>query len=90
MEEPVLELDNIRPSIKKKQATLYSLTHDYLIENFHKFTETNKIKIALGIVSKMAPQQVDGSHTVTKMTTVIKDGQPLEYNLGSPRATNLN
>ena len=59
----------------------------YLNDNFHKFTETNKIKVALEIVKKNIPQQIEGEVKVTTMPT-IKTGDsrlgllPLELKIG--------
>ena len=75
-------------SVKSKQEQLYRMCHDYLIENFPKFTEANKIKVALTLASKMAPQQIEGAYSVTKMGTVKADTKELEYNLGT-RASNF-
>lgn len=33
---------------------------DYLHDNFHKFSETNKIKIALELCKKDIPQEING------------------------------
>lgn len=74
---------NVGISIKNKQERLYTLCHDYLIDNFHKFTEANKIKVALVLASKMAPQQIEGQYSVTKMSTVRVDDKEQELNLGN-------
>ena len=70
-------------SIKSKQERLYTLCHDYLIDNFHKFSDANKLKVALVLASKMAPQQIEGAYNITKMETVKADTKELEYNLGT-------
>jgi len=74
---------NVGASVKKRQAQLYEMCHDYLIENFPKFTEANKIKVALTLASKMAPQQIEGAYTVTKMGTVKLQSKEQELNLGN-------
>ena len=78
---------NVGVSIKKKQERLYTICHDYLIDNFHKFTEANKIKVALVLSSKMAPQQIEGSYQVNKMPTVKVDDTEQELTIGN-RITN--
>ncbi len=35
---------------KINQRTLYQIGYQYLIENFHKFKEDNKIKVALDVI----------------------------------------
>lgn len=74
---------NVGVSIKFKQERLYALSHDYLIDNFHKFSEANKIKVALTLASKMAPQQIEGSYSVTKMSSVKVNSNEQELNLGN-------
>ena len=43
----------------------------YLHDNFHKFNETNKIKIALTLVQKDMPTQLDGKVSET-IINIIK------------------
>ena len=74
---------NVGASVKKKQEQLYKICHDYLIDNFHKFTEANKIKVALVLASKMAPQQIEGSHTIKKMEKIKLDEKEQELNIGN-------
>lgn len=74
---------NVGTSIKKKQVRLYEMCYDYLIDNFSKFTEANKLKVALTLANRMAPQQVDGTHTVTKMETIKLGEKIQELNLGN-------
>ena len=33
---------------------------EYLLDNFHKFTDTNKIKIAISLVTKDMPTKLEG------------------------------
>jgi hypothetical protein len=51
---------NVGASIKAKQFKLYDMCYDYLIDNFHKFTEANKLKVSLALATKMAPAQIEG------------------------------
>lgn len=61
-------------SIKKKQEQLYNLCYDYLNDNFHKFTDANKLKVSLALATKMAPSNVEGERVGgdTKVI-IIKD-----------------
>lgn len=62
---------NVGVSFKIKQERLYTLCHDYLIDNFHKFSEANKLKVALVLASKMAPSnQLDGAQTNNQKVVV--------------------
>lgn len=54
----------------------------YLNDNFHKFTEPNKIKIALTMAQKDLPQVVEGAVTVHQMGEVKVADKPLDYNIG--------
>lgn len=45
----------------------------YLRDNFHKFNETNKIKIALTLAQKDIPQKVEGDVKVTEMPAIRKE-----------------
>lgn len=80
---------NVGASLKSKQTKLYTLCHDYLIDNFHKFSEANKLKVALVLAGKMVPQEksvdLDGQLKVTMMPTITTEsGEELEFNIGSP------
>ena len=56
----------------------------YLDDNFHKFSEPNKIKIALELCKKDIPQEVSGlSQQIVVMNDIIKNDQPMRYNIGS-------
>lgn len=73
-------------SHKADQIKIYELSHRYIIDNFHKLTESNKIKVSLAIVSKLIPQEniLDGNITNTvKMDKVKIDDKEQELNLGS-------
>lgn len=50
---------------KEKQKTLYEMGYQYLVENFHKFKQESKIRVALDVISifnkdgsKSAPQNI--------------------------------
>ena len=69
---------------EEKQATkdLVDKCRVYLLDNFHKFSEDNRIKIALKLLEKSMPTQIEGSLNVTMMGTVKVDGKPLDINIG--------
>ena len=48
----------------------------YLSDNFHKFTETNKIKIALELCKKDTPQEMTGTGGETRVI-VIRSGDKI-------------
>ena len=46
---------------------------NYLLENFHKFNEHNKIKVALAVVSKDMPTKLEGADN--KNTIYVINGK---------------
>lgn len=81
-DSPISTAKNVGASIKKKQFRLYEMCYDYLITNFSNFSDANKLKVALTLANRMAPQQVEGSHTVTKMETVKLEDNNQELRIG--------
>jgi hypothetical protein len=78
--------------ITKREKTLKELmvgkTWEYLHDNFHKFNQQNKIKIALAICTKDIPQEVTGmNQQIVVMNEIIKNSHPLRYNLGQTDLT---
>lgn len=65
----------------------------YLRSNFSKFSEANKIKIALTLAQKDMPQEMSGNFNVNQMPAIQKssgEAQPnvnLEFNIGAPVTT---
>lgn len=57
----------------------------YLDDNFHKFVERDRIKIALTLCTKDIPQEVTGdlTHKIMQMPTIEKGNRLLEYNIGN-------
>ena len=87
MEDGVSTSPKISQSIKEKQKKLYEMSHDYLIDNFHKFTEVNKIKVSLAIVIKHIPEKHEGSLNVTQMPVVKFGETPIDYIIGEQNAS---
>jgi len=54
---------------------------DYLSNNFHKFTPTNQIKVALELAKKNMPTEIQGTLNVTMMPTVKVNGKDLEVDI---------
>lgn len=65
----------------------------YLHDNFHKFNETNKIKIALTLVQKDMPTQLDGKVSET-IINIIKaqtaEERPKESIVENGRRLSIN
>lgn len=55
---------------------------EYLRNNFHKFNQTNQIKIALALAMKDVPQEHTGQITYTSMQTITIEQQPLRLDIG--------
>jgi hypothetical protein len=75
---------------EEKEATLELVEkcRVYLNDNFHKFTEANKIKISLAIISKAMPTKLEGALNVTMMPTAVIGDKPLDLNIGEPEIGN--
>lgn len=57
----------------------------YLNDNFHKFTEDNKIKIALTLSSKDIPQEIEGlSQQIVVMNGINKENRLDGFLIGAP------
>jgi hypothetical protein len=72
----------LQPGEKGIKELFVGKCWEYLNDNFHKFTETNKIKIALEITKKNMPTEITGSLNVTMMNDVTKDGKALDIDIG--------
>ncbi len=55
----------------------------YVDENFHKFTDANKLKIVVALCAKSMPQIIEGNYSVTKMPSVKVELKEQELNLGN-------
>ena len=57
---------------------------EYLDNNFHKFSDDNKIKIALTLVAKDIPQEVQGLNlnNIVMMNEIKKGDNPLRFSIG--------
>ena len=56
---------------------------DYVDENFHKFSEANKLKVVVALCSKSMPQIIEGNYQVTKMPTVKLIDKEQELQIGT-------
>jgi hypothetical protein len=79
---------NTSPQEKSIKELFVGKCWEYLNDNFHKFSEANKIKIALELSKKDLPTQLTGEVKVTEMPTVkagrLGQLQPLEFDIGEP------
>ena len=73
---------NTSPQEKTIKELFVGTCWEYLRDNFHKFNETNKIKIALEICKKDQPTKLEGALNVTMMGTVKVGDKPLELDIG--------
>ena len=77
---------------KSVKELLLGKTWEYLNDNFHKFKQAQKIKIALTLCSKDIPQEIEHSGGVTiEMPTIQRVSgeafQEMEFRIGTPRIT---
>jgi len=61
---------NKRERVAKQ--SLYEIGYEYLVSNFHKFSQANKIRIALEIYKKERPDKVENSLDLQN-TILLKD-----------------
>lgn len=74
-----MNIDRTEKTIKE----LFTKTcWEYLRDNFHKFSETNKIKIALTLAQKDMPQEMKGTYSVTQMKQIETSGEKIVFNVG--------
>ena len=72
---------------KKAKEELLDKCWEYLNDNFHKFNENNKIKIALAINLRSMPTQIEGEISYTRMETIHIEHKTMELNFGKNRAS---
>jgi len=68
-------MSNIGPiaSINVKQRVIDNCWN-YVNDNFHKFTDTNKVKVALAIITKDMPTQVTGD-VMKQIINIVSNGK---------------
>ena len=74
-----------KDSIGNVREQVLSKCWQYLLVNFDKFTDANKIKIALALGQKSMPTQIDQNINITTMPDITLDGTSLELNVGKPQ-----
>ncbi len=62
---------------KDKQRKIYEMAHDYFINNFHKFTQSEKLRASLQIILKYIPQKLEGVGGDTNIT-IVRPGENKE------------
>lgn len=72
---------------KKATRDLVNKCRVYLCENFHKFSQYNKIKISLAILAKAMPTEIIGELKVTQMPAIKINDQEKEFFVDYPRFT---
>jgi predicted metallopeptidase len=77
---------NTGPKEKSLKQLFVGKCWEYLNDNFHKFTETNKIKIALELCKKDIPTEISGSLEgvgtqihITKVTNNLTEAELLDF-----------
>lgn len=76
-------MSDISKSEKSIKQLFVGNCWSYLNDNFHKFSETNKIKIALELCKKDIPQEFDGTmKQIVLMENIKKDGTNFDIKIG--------
>ena len=73
---------NTTKAEKSVKELLVHKSWTYLHDNFHKFNERNKIKIALELCKKDIPQVYEGEVRYTAMSVIKIDDKRQELDLG--------
>ena len=81
-------MNNAAKGSKSTKQEVLTMCWQYLRENFHKFSDPNKIKVALALSTKTIPTEVQGEIKVTEMPMITKtlpsgENRLLEFNIGS-------
>lgn len=74
---------NTTKSEKTYKEIVIGRCWEYLDDNFHKFSEANKIRICLALVQKDIPTKMEGAVTFNRMPSVKINDKPLEVNIGN-------
>jgi len=64
---------------KAYRSMLMDWSWEYLWNNRHKFSDDNKIRIALDIAKRSTPQEIHGEGIATKVVNIVyggKSGKP--------------
>jgi hypothetical protein len=67
------------------KAKVISNCWEYLFENFHKFNESNKIKITLAIICRDMPTKLEGDVKGPQQIVVIRSKEELDTIKTLPR-----
>ena len=70
-------------SINNVKQQVLSKSWNWLNDNFHKFSDGNKIKVTLALSLKDMPTQLQGEINFNKTPSIELGGKELEYELGS-------
>jgi len=64
-------------TLEEKTATrdLVDMCRVYLKDNFHKFTEANKIRVAMALVLKAMPTTVEGDALLNQIINIASNGK---------------
>ena len=75
------DIDHAKKTLGVRERVIEKLWA-YLDDNFHKFTEANKMKLMVAICAKNIPQQVDGNIIYTSMSIIKVQDKPLRLAIG--------
>ena len=67
------ETDKDKDVSKNMRQLVIGRSWQYLYENFHKFSEHNRIKIALAITQKSMPTEIQGELTGATQVVIIRE-----------------
>jgi hypothetical protein len=75
------DIDHAKKTLGVRERVIAKLWA-YMDDNFHKFSEANKMKLMVAICGKNIPQQLDGEIRYTAMSTIKIHNEPLNLDIG--------
>jgi len=76
---------------KIAKQTLFEIGYEYLRNNFHKLNQVNKIRVSIEMLKIFnkddSKTKADQIQTVIMNDIILKNGQPLRYNIGRAETT---
>jgi len=67
---------------KNVRQAVIEMSWEYLRDNFHKFSPSNKVRVALELAKKDMPTEIQGELKVVEMPSIALNGRSREYVFG--------
>jgi hypothetical protein len=70
-------MGNITSTESYRKAQVLGKCWEYLLDNFHKFSEDNKIKVSISLVTKDMPTVIEGDVKGPQQIVIIRSKEEL-------------